>query len=296
MLLLFWLPIGIRQQKLPAGDWTSALLGAVLAYVAGVVLQTFADRVLPSRAERVGAGDEAYDRYPSQKLLDPYDPNYAGTQLSETVKKDLPDLIKDKFKIETTDLVVNEAPNKTQDRARNDAFFLARHYLVMAKEAAYVEQFEGMYALTRGIAAAFGLAALYYAGWAISFFQPKFAASVAYSIVTFGLVMTIVVTAFLIFTKKRNFKVEWLGAAGLLLVSVGMGFGLGSRYAAAPDLAALLVLCALGALLASLRTYRFYKEFAETFAITVWRDFFVASKKVDPPASQPANNDTAAPK
>lgn len=283
VLLLFWLPIGMAQHKWPSGDWTSALLGAVLAYVTGIFLQTFADRVLPSRVERAGSGDEAYDRYPSQKLLDPQQ-----TQLSAVIKKDLPDLIKAKLGIEKADLAVNEGATKAQDEARRDAFFLARHYLVVAKEAAYVEQYEGMYALTRGIAAGLGLAALYYTGWAISSLQPDFATSTGYSLTTFGLIMTILATTFLVFTKKRNFRVELLGAAGLLLASMGLGLGFGSRYAAAPDLAAMLVLCALAALLASLRTYRFYKEFTETFAITVWRDFFVASKKIEPPASQPA--------
>lgn len=284
LLLLFWLPIGVAQHKWPTGDWTSALLGAVLAYVSGIFLQTFADRVLPSRVERTGSGNDAYDRYPSQKLLDPYDAKYPGMQLSETVKAGLGDLIEDKFGIKKTDVAVNRAASKSQDRARNDAFFLARHFLVVAKDAAYVEQFEGMYALTRGIAAAFMMAAIYYSGWAVRLLRPGVGASVAYTLVTFGLVMAILVTLFLVFTKQRNFRVELQGAAGLLLVAAGLGVGLGSRYTIKAEWAPLLVLCALAALLAGLRTYRFYREFTETFAITVWRDFFVAARKVQAPA------------
>lgn len=283
VLLLFWLPVGIVQHKWPSGDWTSALLGAVLAYVTGVLLQTFADRVFPSRVERV-TGDDPRDRYPSQKLLDPYDRDYGGMQLSDTVKKGLPNLVQEKFGIDPADLGVNQPADKAKDRARNDAFLLARHYLVTAKEASYVEQYEGMYALTRGIAAAFAVAAVYYSGWAVSFMHPDFALSSAYFILTFGLATAILATLFLVYKRKRNFNLELLGGAGALFASLGLGFGLGGRFPADSEQAALLVLLALAALLASLRAYRFYKEFTELFAITVWRDFFVSAKKPPEPA------------
>lgn len=278
VLLLFWLPMGIVQHKWPSGDWISALLGAVLAYVTGVLLQTFADRVLPSRVERV-TGDDARDRYPSQKLLDPYDKDYGGMQLSDTVKNGLPNLVHEKFGIDPSDLGVNKSPDKAKDRARNDAFLLARHYLVTAKEASYVEQYEGMYALTRGITAAFGVAAVYYSGWAIGFMRADFALAFAYGVLTFGLVTAILATLFMVYKRKRNFRMELLGGAGALFASLGLGFGLGGRFSGNSEQAALLVLLALAALLASLRAYRFYKEFTETFAITVWRDFFVSAKK-----------------
>jgi hypothetical protein len=47
------------------------------------------------------------------------------------------------------------------------------------------------------------------------------------------------------------------------------------------------LLCALAAFLASLRAYRFYKEFTVTFAVSVWRNFFVAGRKnPDAPTNQ----------
>jgi hypothetical protein len=73
-----------------------------------------------------------------------------------------------------------------------------------------------------------------------------------------------------------------------------LGSGIGSRYAVGADWAAMLVLCALAAALASLRNYRFYKEFTEAFAITVWRDFFAVAKKVEHSAEAAVKNGATA--
>src|SRR5262249_24749877 len=195
------------------------------------------------------------------------------------------DRIREKLGIDPAALGVNQPPDKAKDRARYDTFLLARHYLVTAKEASYVEQYQGMYALTRGIAAAFAMAAVYYSGWAIGFMHADFALAAAYSILTFGLVTAILATLFMVYKRKRNFKMEMLGGAGALFASLGLGLGLGGRFSVNSEQAALLVLLALVALLASLRAYRFCKEFTDLVAITVWQDFFVSAKK---PADQAA--------
>jgi len=272
-LLLFWLPIGIKQHKLPSGDWTSALLGAAIAYVSGILLQTFADKVLRSTAAKGKDGDQTYDRFPSQQLLD------AGGPLSTTVKTGVADAVQEKFGIKKEDLAVNNTPTKAQDAHRNDAFFLARHFLVAAKEASYVEQYEGMYALTRGLAAALGLAGIYYLGWALSFLGGRWTSTVCYLVVSLGVVLALFTTVALILRKTHGSGLEWLAAVGLLLATLALGFGMGRHYGDMARLAALLLLCALAAFLASLRAYRFYKEFTVTFAVTVWRDFFVSGKK-----------------
>lgn len=286
VLLLLWLPMGLAQHKWPSGDWTSALLGAVLAYVTGVLLQTFADKILKSTASRVKEGNEVRDRFPSQQLLD------NGGQLSDTVKNGIADAVEDKFGIKKEKLAVNTTPTKEQDGNRNDAFFLARHYLVGAKEAAYVEQYEGMYALTRGLAAALGLTAVYYLGWALSYLGGSWTSQAAYVAVAVGLFGAMLCTIALMLRKKSILRVEWLAALALLLAVWGLGFGMGHRYEDTARLPALLLLCALAAFLGSLRAYRFYREFTITFAVAVWRDFFVAGKKKaeTPAPSQPGGN------
>jgi hypothetical protein len=281
VLLLFWLPIGMAQHKWPSGDWTSALLGAVLAYVTGILLQTFADKVLRSTAAKGHEGDQTYDRFPSQQLLD------SGGPLSTTIKTGVADAVEDKFGIKKEDLAVDNTPTKAQDAHRNDAFLLARHFLVAAKEASYVEQYEGMYALTRGLAAALGLAGIYYIGWTLSFLGGRWAATICYLGVCLGVVLALFTTVALILRKTHRSGLEWLAASGLLLAIPALGFGMGHHYEDTAPLPALLLLCALAACLASVRAYRFYKEFTVTFAVTVWRDFFVAGrKKPDSPAGQ----------
>ena len=281
VLLLFWLPIGLAQHKWPSGDWTSALLGAAIAYVTGILLQTFADKVLRSTAAKGHEGNQIYDRFPSQQLLD------AGGPLSPTVKTGLADAVEDKFGIKKEDLAVGGTPTKTQDAHRNDAFLLARHFLVAAKEASYVEQYEGMYALTRGLAAALGLAGVYYIGWTLSFLGGRWISAVCYLAICLGVVLALFTTVALILRKTHGFGLEWLAASGLLLAALGLGVGVGRHYEDAGRLSALLLLFSLAAFLASVRAYRFYKEFTVTFAVTVWRNFFVAGRKrPEPPAAQ----------
>ena len=104
-----------------------------------------------------------------------------------------------------------------------------------------------------------------------------------------GIFGALLCTIALILRKKSILLVEWLAALALLLAALGLGFGMGYRYEDTARLPALLLLCALAAFLGSLRAYRFYREFTITFAVAVWRDFFVAGKnKAETPApSQP---------
>jgi hypothetical protein len=216
-LLLFWLPIGLAQHKFPSGDWTSALLGAVLAYVTGILVQTFADKALRSTASKVKEGNEMRERFPSQQLLDP------GGPLSETIKTGVADAAEDQFGIKKEKLAINQKANKEQDGVRNDAFFLARHFLVATKEAAYVEQYEGMYALTRGLAAAFGMAAVYYFGWAMSFLGGSWTSQAVYIAIAVGLIIALLSTIALVLRKKSILSLEWLASAALLLSALALG-------------------------------------------------------------------------
>ena len=278
LLLLFWLPLGLVKNKWPTGDWTSAVIAVVLAYVAGHLLQMFAGKIIPSSVAKGGTGNNRYDRYPSERLLDPYKPENNWTQLSKTVKESLPPAIKDKLKIEV-DLGLQLDPStKEIDLARRDAFFLARHYLVFVKDAAYAEQFESMYSLTRGMAAASALATVYYVGWALTGLGtrwPLFAAIIAMAV---GLLLAINSSAFLLL-QKRSRTAEWLSTIGLLLTVWGVGYGLGQRYQVSAQKGVALILCSAAALLACLRSYRAYRGFIEEFAITVWRDFLVVTEK-----------------
>jgi len=278
-LLLFWLPIGLAQHKLPSGDWTSALLAAVLAYITGVLLQTCVGKLLPPVVGTAGTGDDKHLRYPSEQLLDPFRPQISWPpQLSDVIRKQVAEAIEQKLCIKKTDLVLDGVPDRKADFMRNEAFFLARHYLILKKGTGYAEQFEGMYALTSALAAALALATTYYCGWALNVLAPS-SAFVATLTVTVGLLVAVNATALLFLAKKSFLILQRITAAGILLAALGLGYGLGCHYEISHGLAAALSLCAIAALLASLRCYGFYREFIEYFAITIWRGFLIASKQ-----------------
>lgn len=282
MLLLLWLPIGLAQHKWPGGDWTSALLGAGLAYVAGVLLQTFVGKLLPPVVGIAGTGDDKHFRYPSERLLDPFQPKIAWPpQLSDSVRKQVAGAIDQKLGIASEKLALDGVPDRTADFMRNEAFFLARHYLILRKGTGYTEQFEGMYALTSALAAALALATAYYCGWALNIFESGWTGFAAVLTVTVGLLIAVNATALLFLAKKWFLILQWTAAAGILLAALGMGYGLGHYYEISRGLAAALALGAIAALLACLRCYGFYREFIEYFAVTIWRGFLIASKQKD---------------
>jgi hypothetical protein len=49
LVAILWLPFGLIQKSWPDPELSSALIGVVLVYIAGHLLQTVARQVLPSR-------------------------------------------------------------------------------------------------------------------------------------------------------------------------------------------------------------------------------------------------------
>jgi hypothetical protein len=148
-----WLPYGLIGGKWP--DRELASLGAALAlgYVSGHILQVIAHKALPSKSR-----DALKQlRYPSDIFLDHDDKTF-----SKPFKTLLATRIKNEFFIDIEE--------ETDDRStrRLDAFLLCRASLMQAGRLSYAEQFEGLYALSRGLTAAFFLSALYHCGWGLA--------------------------------------------------------------------------------------------------------------------------------
>lgn len=59
--------------------------------------------------------------------------------------------------------------NAEQDSNRGTAFLQSRAFLIRKDAARYVEQFEGLYAMMRGLGCVFFLSAAYLLGWVLSF-------------------------------------------------------------------------------------------------------------------------------
>jgi hypothetical protein len=175
---IFWLPFGLATASLPSSEISSTLLLLVLAYIAGHLLQMFAEVVVPSRV-RDPQGD-LRDR--SSLVLDPNNHVF-----SNGFKEHLSGQIEAAFNVQIFDEEdekalgdeknlkiggdVKDAKLTIDDKEANrrSAFFQARTYLLQNKSTGYVEQFEGLYAMMRGFGCAFFVGCAYLVGWGLSF-------------------------------------------------------------------------------------------------------------------------------
>lgn len=277
LLFLLWLPFGLVKNSLPSTEWSSAIIGAALAYIAGYLVQTVSTRVIPSW-EKIRA--DGHEGFPSDVALDQDDKG-----LSPEVKSRLAELIKTKFKL----VVGVDKPGKDVDKAldavRQDAFREARHVLIRAKEVSYAEQFQGLYTMSRNLAASFALVMVYYSGWALSIFKANGLHFAAYLAMVIGLLLAINTSALALlpYLSKSGIYVERVCAIGLLLACLGAGYVLGRHHPLVKYKAAAIAVFALAALIACFRCYAAYISHSRNFARTIWRDFLAST---DAPKAQ----------
>lgn len=252
LIALLYLPHVLVGGPLPEGDLSAALIAIVAAYVAGHLLQIVAQKVLPS-SERVGSEF----RPPSDQLLD--------AKLSRFLpqfREELRTMIIDRFGV---DVALQEN--------RETAFFLCRNSVITTKTSSYVEQFEGMYTLMRGISAAAAIGCAYVLGWLAG---PFFPADVR---IVYGVLAAS--GAFVLFQSRLAFKAKeratrlTFGASFLLaILCVGMIVsmdvnGVTGRVGAFLATATLLFLAAVWA-------NGSYHMFTWSWAQTVYRDFYLS--------------------
>jgi hypothetical protein len=202
LVAVLWLPFGLIQKNWPDPELSSALIGVVLVYSAGHLLQTVADQLLPSSLPS--------GRYPSSAVLDRVD----GT-FTDKVKERLAEKIGTMFGLDVAiDPPVNatDEMRKEVDRTRNDAFFLCRSALIKSNTVTYAERFEGLYALRRGFSAAFAVAVVYYLGWAYSTLWPgRWSGPV---------VIAGIISALIVFLSRNSSKAaRWVTIGFLLLAA-----------------------------------------------------------------------------
>lgn len=255
LLAVLWLPFGLIEGKWADAAFSSALVGVILAYVAGHVLQTVATNAIPSKF--------IDGRHPSSAFLDKKDKTF-----SKKFKIRLREQIKTAFGLDLSN-----------DKMRSDAFFLCRSALITSKTGTYAEQFEGLYALMRGLNAAFGIGVVYYLGWATSgLLQPiktfRFVAPSLWSWPLSGLVTLIglLIAVFaLINANLKRAKTIMIGS--LLLAAFATGYYLGLSSVKVSEYRGQLIAAAVLSFFASERCYAGYKTFAQEFAKAVYRDF-----------------------
>jgi hypothetical protein len=274
-LAILWTPFGLVRGKWPSSDLSSALIAAAIAYVLGHLVQNVITNAIPSRRTK------GKERYPSDYFLDPND-----SERPKPVKGKLAKIVESQFGL---DLEVSKAgdqasygdPTVTIDKIRNNAFLLARQILIQGNAVSYAEQFQGMYALTRGLFAVFALASAYWIGWFFASQRSRAFLYVAIILLSLSLPVLICISKLRDKIappeKKHVFELAyaWSGTVAFGLAGYVAGF----LWHVSWRPGSILAFLAMVAFLASLRFKGAYDFFAARFASTVWRDYLAYSVK-----------------
>jgi hypothetical protein len=286
LLALFWLPFGILTENWPNQDLSKTVFLAAAAYILGHFIQSIANSVVPSKV----MDNDKLLRFPSELYLDK-----TNTVFSDKFKIRLKDQLDEFFKVEV-DINADGTGVDQVSNTRQALFFQARTYLLSRKSATYAEQFEGLYALMRGLSISLLAAAPYLAGWALSFHREQFGLRIAF------LILLVVALGGALSGSYRSFRrgaevekasvgenrreraemarkaVVCLSRFLALTLFCG-GFWLGSgqsdEFWQHPTLSSewILWVSAGLALVPAERFYAFYRYYMSTWAQTVWRDF-----------------------
>jgi hypothetical protein len=260
LLGALWLPLWWLAQKEIPGAWLSAAVALVVAYLTGHVVA------------RIGQTGFPYDKprglQPSDGLLDAQD-----RRLPDSVKQQIVAAIERYFALRLSAVHPNE-----RARSLRTAFFLCRRALLREDAASYAEQFEGLYTMLRGLAAVGAMSCSYYLGWATAALlaTSELITALQYSapVILIGVILLAERPC------ERPGQPPWLFllmAALLFPLGIYLGATQVTRALSSDEILRLLVL-AVASFFLSVRFYLGYRYFAEQFAITVYRDFFVLQR------------------
>ncbi|SRR5213594_579762 len=187
--------------------------------------------------------------------------------LSAEVKSRVVSRVKSEFGMDVDDGDSKDAA--ARDRRRRDAFLLCRRALIQDKMASYAEQFEGLYALMRGLSAACVLGAINHAGWASSRAFPARAETALQLIIFLGLFLLLFFGVIVRETPMPFYVIVGLSFA-LGAVS-GLKYAVGGQIT--PPMSATLFGITLFLFFVAREMFMGERRFAGLFAATVYRDF-----------------------
>jgi hypothetical protein len=269
LALLFLFPFWCYGHG-PAADFGlgSALAATMAVYILGHLLQTIAVSALPSTMRDA----HGVLRYPSEVVLNADDETFIPI-----LKDEIAEQVRGVFGINVND-PAKLAPN------RRDAFFLCRDALVASKQASYVEQFEGMYSLMRGLSAALLLGAGYLAGWSSALARSHYPLAAETTVLMAGLAIAFASAVAAHWKPRSDHVAATYILAGLVLALFALGHFLGGGMPTTWQHAVGFGAACAVTILLYFRCYGAYKVFAKEYAKAVWRGFVVL-RKVSPPSA-----------
>jgi hypothetical protein len=263
---LFWLSYSLNAlQAIPELSLGSVLVGIAASYVVGQVLQTVAKQVLPSECRIDGE-----DRLPSDFILD-ID--------NQTFPKGLRTRLR-------TRIDAAFGLNIDSRSERGQAFFLCRDLLVQKNLGSYAEQFQGMYALMRGVAIACLLALAYQIGSVLAALVEKGWVRAA----ALGGAALVTIWAGLTRNPGKSKRQRLRFAGFLALAPLFVGVGTTPMCMVESHWTRLVVLIAM-TFFVGCRAYQAGPTFAKKFAETVYRCFVMVESSGVTTASTAGDKD-----
>lgn len=260
LVALLWLPFGIAADAWPQADFASAVAALLLGYVVGHVLHTVAGRSI--RVSRRG-------RFPSDMAL-------AGETktLSPEVVRGVKRALRVRYGL---DLGAAESGVTDEDEAAKkrlrDAPRLCREDVLREKVGTYAEQFQGMYALLRGLLAASLLGASFYLGWLLTHLVPDLRSSLA-GLVDVGwmalLIALVLSGALIVLALKKSALLLW----SLVLLVGFLGLASGSRLPLDSDRSFILLVAVVGLALVGATSWVAFRRFTLLWADEIFCGFY----------------------
>jgi hypothetical protein len=196
-------------------------------------------------------------------------------ETNEKLGKDIKARIREKVKQQfSIDLSSGGDGAEDASRCRRDVFLMARQKLIHDKVAGYAEQFEGLYAMMRGLAVATSLASLYLYCWALAIFKSRCSWYAAFVILIASLTLVGTTGGIRVWKTLREQplrvidKITLTGFAGC---AASAAYLLGFSRLTNVSYSKLFLLLGTICLVLTLRFCIGYKSFAFEFASNIWR-------------------------
>jgi hypothetical protein len=184
-------------------------------------------------------------------------------------------VVKNAFHIELNIGNPTESEMAETSKTRQDVFRLARNALLKTDGQSYSQQFQGLYALMRGLAGSFWMGSAYLLGWSLASIQNRWLDCVEHA-GWIALVLALSVGFAMVFgnqKSKTRIILDRVTFASVLLTLFATGTRLGSYFNVTKPQLFTFILISVASIWCGARSFSSYKHYAEEFAKATWTDF-----------------------